>query len=747
MVDKQNCMGPTIVKRTSSAESRDRLFRIGLTAITCLMISLLTNIVLTSDHKKVENRFIRVVMDNNYPPYTFLDENGSPQGILIDQWHLWEQKTGIKVYLTTMDWEKAFHEMEAGKFDVIDTLFFNEERARKFDFSAPYIDIEVPIYFQNNISGLTDAYSLKGFQVGVKSQDNAINYLQSFGIDKFLIFNSYESIIKAARDRQVLVFVIDRPPAEYFISKYGIQDNFNSSSALYTGQFHRAVKKGNPELLSIVEDGFRQINPAELNAINTKWMGSQLISTQYTKYIVVSAGGIVFLALLLLLSNRELQRRVTERTAELNALFRAMQDLVLVADANGICRDLPTTTSPLARYPVGKHILDMIPNAEGQHVFEIIQHVLKTQSSGSADFSISIDEKPHWFSSVISPLGKTRALMVARDFTEWKSTQVALLESEKRFHIIFENRDVAMMLISPVNGKIVDLNQAAAEFYGYTSDQMRKMTIYQFIQSDQVSSDPDLARLVEENKTKLVHVHKLANGDLRTMEIHISPVIINGEELIFSILFDITDRKKAETAVLEKSRELADAYEATLEGWSNALELREHETAGHSKRVVELTLAICRKLNIPDEEMIHIQRGALLHDIGKMGIPDSILLKPGPLTSDEWVIMRQHPLYAYRMLSKIQFLSPALDIPYCHHERWNGSGYPRGLTGENIPLAARVFAIVDVWDALISDRPYRPAWTEEAALSYIHENAGILFDANIVNLFESLITKLKKRLS
>jgi ABC-type amino acid transport substrate-binding protein len=133
--------------------------------------------------------------------------------------------------------------MEAGKFDVIDTLFFNEERARKFDFSAPYIDIEVPIYFQNNISGLTDAYSLKGFQVGVKSQDNAINYLQSFGIDKFLIFNSYESIIKAARDRQVLVFVIDRPPAEYFISKYGIQDNFNSSSALYTGQFHRAVKK------------------------------------------------------------------------------------------------------------------------------------------------------------------------------------------------------------------------------------------------------------------------------------------------------------------------------------------------------------------------------------------------------------------------------------------------------------------------------------------------------------------------
>ncbi len=682
-------------------------------------------------------------MDNNYPPYTFLDDGGNPQGILIDYWHLWEQKTGIKVYLTTMDWEIALHEMENENYDVIDTLFFNEERAKKYDFSAPYVDIEVPIYFQNNISGLTDASSLKGFQVGVKSQDNAINYLQSFGIEEFLFFNSYESIIKAARDRQLLVFVIDKPPAEYFISKYGIHDSINSSSALYTGQFHRAVKKGNLELLAIVEDGFKLITPAEFNAVNTKWMGSQLISTQYTKYIVIGASISAFLAALLLLSNRELQRRVKERTAELNALFGAMQDLVLVADKNGICRDLPTTTSPLARHPVGGRIQDMIPSAEGQRVLEMIQQVLRTQLSGSADFSISINEKSHWFSSVISPLGKNRALLVARDFTDWKSTQEALLDSEQRFHIIFENRDVAMMVVSPVDGRIIDLNQVAAEFYGYSTDQMRQMTISQFIPPGYPNTGINLKKLVEENQTKFVRVHKLVNDELRTVEFHISPVIINNEELIFSILFDITDRKRAEVAVLEKTRELADAYEATLEGWSNALELRERETAGHSKRVVDLTLSICRKLHISEDELIHIQRGALLHDIGKMGIPDNILLKPGPLTSDEWVIMRQHPLYAYRMLSKIPFLTPALDIPYCHHERWNGSGYPRGLSGENIPLAARVFAIVDVWDALISDRPYRPAWTEDVALKYIQDNSGILFDASIVNIFESCVNNLK----
>lgn len=729
-------MGPTIVKKTLSSGFWNRLLRIGLAAIICLILSLFSGTVLIRDHNKSENLYIRVVMDNNYPPYTFLDEDGNPQGILIDRWRLWEQKTGIKVYLTSMDWEKAIQEMEAGNFDVIDTIFFNEERAKKYDFSPPYVDIEVPIYFQNNISGLTDASSLKGFQVGVKSQDNAINYLESHGIDKFILFNSYESIIKAARDRQLLVFVIDEPPAEYFISKYGIQDHINSSSALYTGQFHRAVKKGSLTLLTTVENGFNLITQAEYNAINTKWMGSQLFSAQYTRYIVISTGLVVFLASLLLLSNRELQRRVKERTTELNALFGAMQDLILVADSNGICRDLPTTTSPLARYPVGGHILDMIPNSEGQQVFEMIRHVLKTQTSSTADFSITINEKSHWFSSVISPLSKNRALLVARDFTQWKNTQEALLESEQRFHIIFENRDVAMILISPQSGKIVDLNQAASEFYGYTVDQMRTMTINQLIQPGYRNSEIDLKMLLEDNQTKFVHVHKLVNGELRTMEVHISPVTINGEELIFSILFDISERKKAEVAVQEKTRELADAYEATLEGWSNALELRERETAGHSKRVVEMTLSICRTLNIPKEELIHIQRGALLHDIGKMGIPDNILLKPGPLTSDEWVIMKQHPLYAFRMLSKIPFLTPALDIPYCHHERWNGSGYPRGLTGENIPLAARIFAIVDVWDALISDRPYRPAWTNEAALNYIHENAGILFDSAVVEIFE-----------
>lgn len=181
------------------------------------------------------------------------------------------------------------------------------------------------------------------------------------------------------------------------------------------------------------------------------------------------------------------------------------------------------------------------------------------------------------------------------------------------------------------------------------------------------------------------------------------------------------------------------AYDATIEGWSKALDLRDNETENHTLRVVDMSIRLAEKMGIKNEDLIHIKRGALLHDIGKMGVPDHILHKPGPLTDEEWVIMRQHPQFAYEMLSPISYLHRALDIPSCHHEKWDGSGYPRGLKGEQIPLAARLFAIVDVWDALRSDRPYRKAWPDEKVFAYIKDESGKHFDPNVVNTFMDLL--------
>jgi putative nucleotidyltransferase with HDIG domain len=220
----------------------------------------------------------------------------------------------------------------------------------------------------------------------------------------------------------------------------------------------------------------------------------------------------------------------------------------------------------------------------------------------------------------------------------------------------------------------------------------------------------------------------------------------NKEILITELFLDLK-QSMAEIAIentelfesIEQSNlELTYAYDATIEGWSHALDLRDRETEGHSRRVAELTLTLTDAIGVEKESILHIRRGALLHDIGKMGIPDHILLKEGPLNANEWEIMRKHPVFAYEMLSPIKFLAPALDIPYCHHEKWDGTGYPRGLAGEQIPLAARIFAVADVWDALLSDRPYRKAWSKEETHTYILENSGTHFDPQIVEAFTAL---------
>ena len=200
------------------------------------------------------------------------------------------------------------------------------------------------------------------------------------------------------------------------------------------------------------------------------------------------------------------------------------------------------------------------------------------------------------------------------------------------------------------------------------------------------------------------------------------------------VMLTLTAWKVAQ--ILDKMfNQLIEAYDTTIEGWSQALEMRSQETEGHSHRVSELTLRLVRAMNIDETLWIHIQRGVLLHDIGKMGVPDEILCKDGPLTRAEWDVMHEHPTMAFQLLSRIPYLQPAIEIPYCHHEKWDGSGYPRGLKGEEIPLEARIFSVIDVWDAMRSHRAYRNAIPENQVIEYLYSESGRSFDPVVVKAF------------
>jgi PAS domain S-box-containing protein len=323
------------------------------------------------------------------------------------------------------------------------------------------------------------------------------------------------------------------------------------------------------------------------------------------------------------------------------------------------------------------------------------------------------------------------------DITERIRAANALLLSEEKFATAFRTSPDAININRLSDGLYIDINQGFTDLTGYE----RAETIGKTSLELNIWDDPDdRARLVAGLQQRgqvenLEASFRRKNGNVAVALMSARVIEIGGEKCILSITRDISERQRAEFELRQAHAELEQAYEATLQGWVQALEMRERETGEHSRRVVEMTLKIARAMNFGPEELVHIQRGALLHDIGKMGVPDAILLKPGSFTPDEWVIMRRHPDFAYSLLNEIAYLRPAMDIPYCHHERWDGQGYPRGLKEQEIPLPARIFAVVDVYDALCSNRPYRPAWPVSEVRRYLAEQSDKQFDPAVVDLF------------
>ncbi len=426
----------------------------------------------------------------------------------------------------------------------------------------------------------------------------------------------------------------------------------------------------------------------------------------------------------------QIRIRRVKSLAEAREHIRTMQPSLIIADwrlPDGESMELlPNHFEPLKSPPI------ILMTSYGNE--RIAVEALK---SGALDYVVKSPE-----SMLDMPHLAERAIEQWAARAERAHMQTALLESEAQFRLLAENASDMISRLS-TDGRMIYVSPACEIILGYTHEELTGKISFDLIHTEDRAAIMNRFNRRSLRSTQTVTfraIHK--KGHYVWLESTARAVLDPASGSVLEVQAasrDITERKNAEEALQIAHDNLREAYEKTIEGWVRALDLRDRETEGHTQRVTELTLRVAAKLGLNDDELIQIRRGALLHDMGKMAIPDEILQKPGPLNEAEWEEMRRHPIYAHNMLSPIAYLHPALEIPFCHHERWDGSGYPRGLKGEEIPLTARLFAVIDVWDALCSDRPYRKKLPRNEVITYLKEKAGTLFDPRLVELFLSTI--------
>ena len=453
---------------------------------------------------------ITVVMDDNYPPFIFRDSSGQLQGILKDTWALWEAHTGISVNLQATDWAKAQAVMMAGKADVIDTILRTEARKPIYDFSTPYANIDVPIFFHQSISGIVNPDSLKGFTVGVKDGGACVEFLIAQGVDSMKKFASFAAIVAAAGAGEVRVFCVDQPPAVYLLNQLGIESEFRRSVPLYTGEFRRAVRKGNTALLKIVEDGFAQITAAERQNIEQKWYGTRVEGigiSRYARYAAFVLIGTLLLAMVLIFWNLTLRRRVAARTAELsrsidalrdaktaaeqalgqlNGTLAAIPDMMFELGLDGKCQNYHSISDDRLAAPagsfLGKTVSDILPADAANITLASLREANETGASRGRLVRWAVNEEMRWFElsvarKPVEPGQEPRFIVLSRDITDRKGAELALANKTALLRDTFDNMSEG---ISIIDGKLrlVGWNRRFAELLDFPATLLNENTTF-----------------------------------------------------------------------------------------------------------------------------------------------------------------------------------------------------------------------------------------------------------------------------
>jgi PAS domain S-box-containing protein len=530
---------------------------------------------------------ITVAVDDNYPPYIFRTVDGSLSGLLKDLWELWSVKTGIKVNLVATDWAKAQAMMAAGEADVIDTMFETGERKARYDFSAPYATIDVPIFFHKTISGISDAETLRGFTVGVKDGDACIDWLEAHGIQSLRRYPSYDGLITAAAAQDIRIFCLDQPPAAYLLYKRGLDREFRQTAPLYSGQFHWAVHKGDSLLFQALEGGFARINGTERAAIDAKWLGSSLTrqGAEYVSTVTfgleLAAAGAVVLGLWSWSLRRQVRRRTRELTVTHDALkrseshYRKLVDLtpvgVFETDAQGnylfVNERWCAITGLAADQALATGWMDSLHREDRQAVAALWQAAVAATRPFHLEFRLAgPGGRPIWVLGQAS--GRTDVdgevtgyIGTITDITQGKEAKAELAESEARFRTIFDNINDAIFIHDMDSGAILWVNRRMLEMYGFDDD---REIVGGFVENLSAGIPPyDLAaarvwcaKAMTEPQVFQWHA-RTRDGRLFWVEVSMRRALLDGgKERFLVVVRDISERKLAEQALEERSTEL-----------------------------------------------------------------------------------------------------------------------------------------------------------------------------------------------
>ena len=409
-------------------------------------IVLLWTLVMGAAFGADEKVALTVVMDDNYPPYIFRDADGALSGYLVDSWKLWESKTGVPVNVLASDWVSAQSRMKTGQADVIDTIFKTPEREKAMDFSRPYAEIPVTIYTDSKIGGIVDMATLRGFLVGVKAGDACINQLQSSGIHTQQTYASYEALVRAAINGEVRVFCLDEPPANYLLYRDHAQNDFRQAFRLYTGEFHRAVRKGDTATASLVERGFSAFTAEEKQALNEKWMGKPLLTPDLGRVLGLAALATLLAGGVLGLWIATLRKMVRQRTDDLSATIQAIPDQMFEFGVDGYYHRCHSLTPGLLTAPaselIGKTVSDVMP-AEAAAIFlQALQEAAENGHSSGHQVELSVPLGRHWFELSVARKGTqagNRFILLSRDVTERKLAEARLKLQSQQLQLISQS--------------------------------------------------------------------------------------------------------------------------------------------------------------------------------------------------------------------------------------------------------------------------------------------------------------------